>query len=274
MHETHDAGSTTLRGAWGELGFHTLGAIVTSWRPRGKETLYLAPGERPTFGEMPHGGIPVCAPWFGVGAGEWDAPFTHGLVSRVRWTLVDQHVDDDSARAVLTTDAQATSHLPGADRFPDDLRYELAISADATRLTLGLTIASPSRAALVEAAFHPYLLTDAPSAEVRGLEGVGYTDFSHGTTGVADGPIRIETAPDAVFDAAPATQLTDARGEVRLAAQGAHSVIVWNPGPGGTSIPGDEWRRFACVEYGYVKGRAILIPAGGSHLLRLTVLAD
>lgn len=262
-----------LSGGWGEIEVHSVGATVTSWRPRGREVLFTASDAQPGSRDMWHGGIPVCTPWFGAGPGTWQVPFGHGLAARVGWDVVSSSCDDSGAHVVLSTDATAMARLQGAGRFPDDLRFTLDVVADATRLTLGLTLTSPTRDAFVEMALHPYLRTDAPSATVTGLEGIAFTDYCDGSAGSDDHPVHVGRSVDRVYAAAPATTLASDDGVLRLAAQGAASVIVWNPGPGSTQVPGDDWARFACVEYGCVKQAARLIPAGESHLLRLTIEA-
>ncbi|AQP47842.1 hypothetical protein BW730_10395 [Tessaracoccus aquimaris] len=260
-----------LSGSWGSLSVHPIGATVTSWRPGGREALYTASDAVPGTEAMWHGGIPVCTPWFGVGTGDWEVPFIHGLVSRVRWRVVASEAGEDRAHVVLATDGAATAHLPGADRFPADLRYELDVVADASRLTLGLTVATPSRDAVVEMALHPYLLTDARTATVDGLQGARYTDYAAGVDGTDDAPVPVGRYLDRVYREYRPTTIVSDEGTLRLAAQGAGSVVVWNPGPEDPPVPGDEWSRFVCVEYGEVKSTAVLIPAGASHLLRMTI---
>lgn len=274
MNKKAGDGLISLSGDWGSISVHELGATVTSWRPGGREALFTASDETPGAAPMWHGGIPVCAPWFGAGPGDWKVPFSHGLVSRVRWKVISTASDDDRAHLTLATDAAATRDLPGANHFPSDLRYVLDIVADASRLTLGLTIVSPTRDAVVELAFHPYLLTDAPTASVAGLESVGFTDYAVSAVGSEDSPVAVGRYLDRVYEQARPTKVTSQSGSLRLAAQGASSVIVWNPGPAGTQVPDGEWERFVCVEYGCVKRNQTLIPAGGTHLLRMTITVD
>lgn len=273
MTTTVSGGLTTLAGRWGSLSVHELGATVTSWRPAGREVLFTASDAAPGAAPMWHGGIPLCTPWFGTGPGNWKVPFSHGLVSRVRWEVRSSLVDDERAHLVLVTDASATEHLPGADRFPPDLRYVLDVVADSSRLTLGLTILSPNRDAVVEVAMHPYLLTDAATATVAGLEGIPFRDYSDNSDGTDAEPFAVGRYVDRVYDAARPVTIASGSGSLRMAAQGAASMVVWNPGPVNTKVPGAEWSQFVCVEYGCVKANPVLIPAGGSHLLRLTITA-
>jgi glucose-6-phosphate 1-epimerase len=256
-----------LDGDWGSLGVTRLGATVSSWRPRGVERLFTAGDATPALGRMWQGGIPVCAPWFGQAVGQgWAVPWSHGLVSRVRWDVVGVSDAAHEARVSLTTDAAATAHLPGADRFPLDLRYRLDIAADDRSLTMALTVASPTADAVIDAVFHPYLAADARGEAAEGLEGVAFHDYATGADGVDRSPVPLAGPIDRVYAGARPVVLPGA--ELRMDARGADTVVVWNPGPGTSKVPADEWADFACVEYGAL---ARPIPAGGELAIALTL---
>ena len=59
--------------------------------------------------------------------------------------------------------------------------------------------------------------------------------------------------------------------------EGASHLNVWNPGfekncPG--VVPGDEWRRFVCVEPAYMAatdGSPVRIPPGGRRVLKMKI---
>ena len=260
-----------LAGRWGQGAVTEIGACVMSWAPVGfGELLFVSKSASMQVGQMWHGGIPVCAPWFGLGRGDWQVPHGHGLVSRVVWTLDSVEEADDAARLTLSTDARATAHLPGAERYPDDLGYRLDITMGST-LELALTVSSPTRDVVVDQALHPYFRLDAQRAHVEGLEGVRYVDFAaDAQRQTADGPVGVGVHLDRVYDAAPATRIVDGHRELRLDGAGASSVVVWNPGPCGSLE--DEWQHFACVEYGTVQGNAVTIAAGSSHTLGMRIV--
>lgn len=257
-------------GSWGSVEVHELGATVMSWRPGGSERIFVSSAARPASGQMWHGGIPVCAPWFGRPAG-WAAPFKHGLVSRVPWRLVQASGSDDSVMLQLRTDGAATAHLAGAERFPADLAYTLTLRADARALALELTIASPSREALLEAVFHPYLRLAPTGARAVGLGGVAFHDYADGTDGVESDALGLAQHLDRVYDGSRTVTVSDAAGRLSLSSAGTRSMVIWNPGPGGGEVPGDEWRRFASVECGNIGARAVQIPAGGLHRQTMTL---
>lgn len=262
-----------VHGAWGRGSLTTVGGCVLSWAPSGRgEVLWMAEEAQPQIGWMWHGGIPVCAPWFGTGRGEFPAPYPHGLVARAPWVLDLLEQSDNGARAVLTVEPAAIEHLPGAELYPPDLGYRLDVHMDRHRLTAALEVSSPTRDVVVDVALHPYFAVDARRASVEGLEGVPFRDFAADARPTSEhAPIALGRHVDRVYVGAPAVTLSDPAGSMRLSADGASNVIVWNPGPGGSQVSGDQWSEFVCVEYGCVQGDAVSIPAGGRHTVAMHV---
>ena len=262
-----------VHGAWGRGSLTTVGGCVLSWAPSGRgEVLWMAEEAQPQIEWMWHGGIPVCAPWSGTGRGEFPVPYPHGLVARAPWVLDLLEQSDDGARAVLTVEPAAIEHLPGAELYPPDLGYRLDVHMDRHRLTAALEVSSPTRDVVVDVALHPYFAVDARRASVEGLEGVPFRDFAADARPTSEhAPIALGRHVDRVYVGAPAVTLSDPAGSMRLSADGASNVIVWNPGPGGSQVSGDQWSEFVCVEYGCVQGDAVSIPAGGRHTVAMHV---
>ena len=268
-----------LHGTWGRGRVSELGACVLSWEPAGRgEVLWMAREAQLRVGHMWHGGIPVCAPWFGSGRGEVTVPFTHGLVSRVPWAMDLLEQSDDGARMVLTLDSPAVAHLPGADLYPPDLGYRLDARMDRRRLAVALTVTSPTRAVVLDLALHPYFTLDARGGAVEGLDGVAYVDKA------ADGAVRRQAGAvtfagltDRVYASAGPVAVVDAAGgrEVRVSTSGAEQLVVWNPGKDkAAEIPdlaAGEWERFVCVEAGCVLDRAVRLEPEQSHTLTTTI---
>ena len=262
-----------LHGTWGRGRVSELGACVLSWEPAGRgEVLWMAREAQLRVGHMWHGGIPVCAPWFGSGRGEVTVPFTHGLVSRVPWAMDLLEQSDDGARMVLTLDSPGVKHLPGAELYPPDLGYRLDVRMDRRRLAVALTVTSPTRDVVVDCALHPYFAVDARGTRVEGLDGVPFRDFAaDGGVAAEDGPVPVGRHLDRVYAGAPPVTLRSPARSIEVSADGAASIIVWNPGAGGREVAAREWTGFACVEYGCVQDAAVRIPAGGSHTVALSV---
>lgn len=264
-----------LSGAWGTASITELGACLLSWRPRGGEdVLFMSRDAALAPGTMWHGGIPVCAPWFGAGQGDWEVPHSHGLVARVPWHTHSVEHDDDGAAVIMTLASRDVQGLPGADRYPDDLSYRLEVTVNASEVRLALSIDSPTTPVSVDLAFHPYLAVDATRATVTGLEGVPFADAAHGwASGVDDDSFTFEGHTDRVYGAAPPLFLSDGERTRRLTNEAATNTVVWNPGPEDARIAADEADKFVCLEFGNVREGAVRVPAGGQHRLTMTIEA-
>lgn len=251
------AGPRTVTNAHCTASALDLGATVLSWRPHGgDEVLFLSPEAAVGEGLELHGGIPICAPWFGRGRAGVDVPRPHGLVRWVPWELVARTDDERGTHLDWVLDASAVAHLPGADAYPADLRFrhEVTFGAD---LDLRLTVTSPTTEFILDEAFHSYFAVDAANTRIHGLPG-GTLAPNHPLDEVVhtDADITIET---------PGRVLT-------IRASGAASAVVWNPGSEVPSNFGaEEWRNMVCVEVGNVQTEAVTVPAGGSHTLGMTV---
>ena len=238
------------------------GATIISWHPEhAHEALFTSSGAKADDFEF-HGGIPICAPWFGVGRDGFHAPHKHGLVRLVDWRFGGARQLGDATQIVWELDQMDVEHLPGAERYPADLHYRFVATFGA-RLELQLTISSPTEPAVIDSAFHSYfLVNNVEQAEIAG---------------VFDEPLRVSGAHDAIHhDAITPRDTISLRlpdRTIDVEAAGASDVIVWNPGPDET-LPGfapKDWRRMLCVEVGNVQRNAVEIPAGGSHEMSMVV---
>lgn len=238
------------------------GATITSWHPQdAHEALFVTRDANPDA-EF-HGGIPICAPWFGTGREDVEVPHKHGLVRWVDWEFRGASELGGATRLTWELEQEAVAHLPGAERYPSDLHYRYEATFGA-RLDVALTIASPSEACVVDQALHSYfLVNNVRQARVQGLPGgalevPGHHDEIH-FGALDDGGVEI-VLPDRV---------------ISVQASGARDVIVWNPGPEYAAtladFAGDDWSRMLCVEVGNVQHHAVDIPAGGSHTMAMTI---
>lgn len=237
------------------------GATITSWHPRdAHEALFVTRSANPEA-EF-HGGIPVCAPWFGLGREGVTVPHKHGLVRWVDWRFEGARQTGDATVAVWTLSAAEAAHIDGAERYPSDLEYRYEVHFG-RELHAALTITSPTKETVVDEALHSYFLVNSvPHARL---------------TGVVDGDLVVCGHHDEIyFDAAAGgVRITMPDREITISAQGAKDVVVWNPGPeiaaGLADFDGDDWPRMLCVEVGNIQRNAVTIPAGGSHTMAMTL---
>lgn len=273
---------------------HDEGALVTSWAPVGfDDVLFLSRASHPGTGAEVHGGIPICAPWFGAGLPGRIVPRAHGIVRYLPWRLTMR--DDQSGfqraghrgRPWPTSPAGASSTLlewqldhidgePGAGDYPSDIWFT-SRARFSTTLHLELEIGAGSDFVL-DQAFHTYFAVDDVSAvTIEGLEGLPYRDHDTGAHGSDQVPLRTSGAVNRVYRGCPSTiRITDGRRSISVAARGAASTVVWNPGPAAevTGLAADEWRSMICVEVGNVIDQPVHVPAGGSHVLGMEISVE
>jgi len=229
----------------------TEGARVLSFKGAdGVEALWNADPVQLTDAQWAHGGIPVCWPWFGFDAQKK----VHGTAWRRPFAVVSKSERRDRCELVLARDE-------------GDLRLEYAlVLRDTLRLEL-TTINRSTSDVTFSAAFHPYFR-------------VGERDRTE-VSGVLPEPIRMTRTIDDVFPTQPGAwsvyRLHDCSlGRTTHILFGRATVVnVWNPGPEkdcpGT-VPGDEWRRFVCVEPALGEVTApVTLKAGASVTLALGV---
>lgn len=249
-----------------------LGATVLSWRPAGgDEVLFLSRDAAVGIDEEVHGGIPICAPWFGRGRAGVDVPRPHGLVRWVPWRFVGQHTDEAGTHVAWELDSADIADVPGAADYPADLHYRHEVSFGA-ELELRFTVSSPSTSFVLDEAFHCYFSVPAAETRVLGLEGAPFRDHfvDPPREGTQSGPVVPDGPVDLVLRSSEPVTIATPHRDVVLHATGAASVVVWNPGPDvPADFAADEWPHMVCVEVGNVQADAVTVPAGGSHTLAL-----
>lgn len=275
--ELRTAGLRTFENAACRGAALDLGATVTSWRPHGQpDALFLSRDALVSEGDEIHGGIPLCAPWFGRGRDDVDVPRPHGLVRWVPWRFISETSDPAGTTVVWELDATATAHLPGARDYPPDTTYRHEVRFGTT-LQLSLMIGSPSTSFVLDQAFHTYFaVSDIGDVVIDGLGGRTFRDYTDGATWHdSAGPLRVPGHTDRIYDGTGQVTITDADRVLTLDTHGGSNTVVWNPGPDGAHSlqgwAGDEWTRMVCVEVGNVQHHAVTVPAGGSHTLSLEI---
>ena len=227
-------------------------------------------------GDEIHGGVPICAPWFGKGLDDVDVPRPHGLVRWVPWRLTEERSTDGATTLIWELEGQETAHLPGADAYPSDIWFRYRATFAET-LTLTLTIGSPTTTFVLDQALHAYFSVSAiHDVTIFGLEGARYRDYTAGATWHdSTRALNIDGHTDRIYDRADTLVIRDATRSLTLRSTGASNTIVWNPGPAGadtlTGWAANEWETMVCVEVGNVQRNAVTVTAGGSHSLTLEI---
>lgn len=260
---------------FGNLTIAEAGATVTSWVPDGhRDVLFVSDaGRHPSV----HGGIPLCAPWFGKGRDEVTVPRSHGLIKWVPWRLSSHEQDGGDQVSVWSLDSGDVAHLPGASDYPDDLSYSYTVRSG-SELTVSLTITSPTTETIIDQAFHTYFsVSDLASITIDGLDGTRSRDYVRGgLESVHTGELRLEGYHDTIyFGATGPITLADTDRVITIEPMGTRDAIVWNPGADNAErtagMNPEDWRQFICIELGNVQRHSVTVPAGGSVTMGMRI---
>lgn len=248
------------------------GAQVVRWAPAGSdEVLWLSEQSLYEPGKAIRGGIPVCWPWFGPGRDVNRTP-AHGIARTSAWRLVAGSLDDDGT-------AHLTFELTPADVADtagfDDFTLQLAVTMG-QQLHLALTTTAGAQPMEVEEALHTYFtVSDVDVVRVEGLEGATYLDKLTGAEQVQQGAVTFTAETDRVYWSQGTTSIVDGERRVQVAKAGSGATVVWNPwvakAAAMADFGDDEWRGMCCVETTNCLQTAVVVPAGGSHTMELTL---
>jgi glucose-6-phosphate 1-epimerase len=254
----------TLKTASAQCQVDLNGARVVSFCVGGREILWNDKPPQMAAADWAHGGIPVCWPVFGVDS----SGKIHGIAWRRKFNLLSR--SESAARSVLVLEMKE-----------GDVRLECSV-AITDRLTLQMTTENSGENLFrCSYGYHPYfLVSERDRCTVDGVDGFSFEDdpsVVNGKRGVWRGAVGLAGNIDRIFALPKAPRgmfaLKDAAGvlTVNVACEGATHLNVWNPGaakncPG--TVPGDEWRRFVCVE---PIALAVEVPPRGRKTLEMTV---
>lgn len=237
-----------------------LGAQILECSIGGKNLLWLSPKAKFEAGKPVRGGIPLCAPWFGINP-DPSKP-KHGFVRNVLWTLENFTKDDKAVRLILSFSHQPDTVFPHAFR----LDYTITL-AETLALRMDIKNTGPDTMPF-NWAFHSYHpVSDLKAAEVTGLEGLTYLDATQNfAPKPQNGPIRFGTEVDRVYENVPESQRLKTSPSLEISGRNCPSAIVWNPGPelsrGLADVGEKGYLGFVCVERGAVWGNSLTIEAG------------
>ena len=273
--------NAVLAGRYGSAEVALLGANVLAYRPTGQPPAVFRPAKPDAAyarGDRFHGGIPVCWPQFGNRFSQ-DLP-PHGFAAaslfEVRGT---EYSEEMTALTLGLGDSDETRAI-----WPHAFDLEVKVSVT-MKLNLEMTTRNTGDAPFAfSCGFHPYFrLRERDETVVRGLDGAPFVDASTPELreGVQSGDLRLDFAPDHVFQAGAAPRheyavLDDKIGRaIAIASRGNDRVVVWNEGADRVCDhePGD-WRKFVCVEpVSDWPGGRTLAP-GAAYVLEMAVQAS
>ncbi|MBD2858696.1 D-hexose-6-phosphate mutarotase [Spongiibacter sp. KMU-158] len=243
------------------------GAQLLSFAPAGqRDFLWLSPLERFQPGQAIRGGIPVCAPWFGVNRRENSLP-KHGFLRNRRWILQSFNAADEQVELSLAY--QSTEEDLSLFAWP--IRAELRIILG-RELEQVLSISNLGESAMpLSFALHSYLsVSDVGEAKVCGLDQQMYLDNCQGLSAfVQSGEVSFPGEVDRVYESQQsAQQLVDGQRTLSISGVDCETVIVWNPGAELAQQMADVGayhKDYVCVERGRAFADEVILGAGERH---------
>ncbi|MEO6599780.1 MAG: D-hexose-6-phosphate mutarotase [Polyangiaceae bacterium] len=255
------------------------GAHVAAWQPAGQSpVIWMSEQAVYAPGKALRGGVPICFPWFGAHAEHKQYP-AHGF-ARTRGFAYRGARLDEQGRAELEFTLESDAGTETLFPFAFTARFRVAFGQ-----SLGLefeVVNQSSQAFTFEEALHSYFaVSDVKGASVRGLQGARYMDKVRDMAVFTEEPseLRITGETDRVYDSAATCLITDPgmKRTIRVEKSASDSTVVWNPWAERAAQMADlganAWLGMLCVESANVGAAKITLPAGASHLLRVSVSA-
>jgi glucose-6-phosphate 1-epimerase len=260
--------------AQGTIYLH--GGQVSSWIPAsaGTDVLFVSRQAIWRPDRAIRGGIPVCFPWFGAHPANPKAP-SHGFARLREWRLDSIAQRGDAVAVTVDHSSDATSR----ELWPHDFHLRLCVAFGAS-LQVDLTVTNRGRETFsFEEALHSYFaVDDIHSTSLSGLDGARYLDTVGGIREMQQqGDIRFETETDRIYLATGGATITDsARGRrIVVNKKNSGNTVVWNPwiakAKTFADLGDDEWTQMLCVETCNVRDGAIVLDAGQSHTMTVSV---
>ncbi|KAF9056177.1 galactose mutarotase-like domain-containing protein [Panaeolus papilionaceus] len=252
------------------------GATITSWKVAdgsGKlqERIFLSSRAKLDGSQPVRGGIPVVFPCFGAPTHpDHEKLPQHGFARKETWKYDSTVMDNDagvSVRFVLDTNERIQALFPK----PFRLIYVVTLAEHQLSTDIHVENTSSTDTLIFQALLHTYIKAPADEATVSPLQGLKFRDKTdptpEGRALLQDetrAAVDVKKFTDSVYIDGPGKYtVTWPGGGMQVRAVNFKDVVVWNPQEEGFRImdmESDGWKRYICVEPGYVEGFATLEP--------------
>ena len=226
------------------------GAHLLSYKPAPKvEVIYLSPDAVWQEQSPIRGGVPVCWPWFGPAAAEFNSAMqklpNHGVVRTEVWQLAEQSVTEQAVSIELRIESKTLPYL----NAPSYLSLTLQLTEEALTLRLN------SDQGLQQAALHSYFTVDSVhQVSVSPLSGDYLDKVKAGERCVQhQSKLKFTAEVDRVYlDTAAELTLNQEKNTVQITQQGHDASVLWNPWQEKAAalkdLPDQGYLDFVCVE--------------------------
>jgi len=264
------------KGATAEILFY--GATVISWmvpdKSRKLEERLFVSSKAFLDGSKPvRGGIPVVFPCFGPPTHPDHSKLAqHGFARSETWRFDSIVMDNDAGVSVrLVLDPTENERIPLI--YPKKFGLAYVVTLAEHQLSTDLHVENTSTSDILEfqALLHTYIRAPADEVKIAPLQGFSYYDKTESTDQARASPktetraeVDVKKFTDSVYESAPLKyRVTWPNGGVDVKAKNFKDVVVWNPQEEGRKLGDmepDGWKKYVCVEPGYVKGFVKLEP--------------
>jgi len=262
-----------ISNAHAKAGIALQGAHLYAWQPDGHEpVIWLSEFAKFAPGKSLRGGIPVCWPWFGPHDSDSKLP-AHGYARTSMWDVVETAALPDGSTQIRFELAQTNQMR---EQWPHAASVQLQISVGRTLQVSLITANTGDSPFTLGEALHTYFrIGDVSNVAIRGLDGCSYIDkVADAAHQVQHGDIVIDNEVDRVYLDTDADCIIEDRGlkrAIRIAKQGSHSTVVWNPWIEKAEKMGDlgedGYRAMVCVESANALDNVVSIAPNETHHL-------
>ena len=244
------------------------GAQLLRWQPIGTHPLtWLSPEPELLPQKSPHGGIPICWPWFGPHGDNPTLP-AHGFARTADWSVHSiKRLHNGSHRLTLrlpSPPSPKSPRLTACFTIGPDLTIELT------------TLNSSNHPIIIGEALHTYFTVgDIRQVRVHGLNNQPYIDKTEaGILKRQRGAIRIHGETDRVYVGSRSICTIEdpvLQRRIRIEKKGSNSTIIWNPwaekSAAISDMGADAYLNMLCVESGNALQDQVTVPPGAAHRL-------
>lgn len=259
-----------INNEFSEAEIYLHGGHLTHFKPKGKEQLIFDGREsRVTPPKSVHAGIPVCWPWFGPHPLDNTKP-QHGFARDMLWQIKSTKTLYNGTEVVLslTEDEKSLALWPNA--FTLELTFTIG-----KNLTIDLkTYNSGDRPFNITQALHTYFYVGSVEAiEINGVVDTPFVDYTDSNKlKFENSPLHIAGEVNRVYIPTAATCTIDdpeLERKIIIEKEHSHSTTIWNPWKesGIHDLPGDDYKKFVCIETTNALEDAKILEPGESYNL-------
>ncbi len=244
------------------------GAQLLEYKPKGALSwLWLSPKATFSKGSAIRGGIPICAPWFGVNQLDPQKP-KHGFVRTQEWVLKNISEQSDGT---VKLDFEFTSAESDLVIFPFSFQLALSITLS-EQVTLSFNILNIGHSIMPFSwAFHSYFGVDnLEEVRVAGLDQQTYLDATDNFFSKRqEGDVQFKGEVDSVYENTNKQQAILGKPSINIEGEGCPTAIIWNPGIDlahkMADISATHFNEFICVERGAAFENSVNIAPNSSE---------